>query len=194
MVCVPVMGNNLRKLRLSRSWTHDQAASAMGMSKGGFIKLERGERRLKQEQIERAAHVFEVPESDILGDRKTAPLVGYVGAGALAHIFSEGQGPFDEVDAPDGSTEDTVAVEIRGESLGSFFDQWLVFYDDVRTPPSSKMLNRLCVVGVADGRILIKKLTKGTLPGHYTLLSQFEPPMYDQIIEWAALVKNMVPR
>jgi hypothetical protein len=34
--------------------------------------------------------------------------------------------------ARDASTDSTVAVEIRGESLGSFFDRWIVFYHDVR--------------------------------------------------------------
>lgn len=188
------MGNNLKKLRLSRNWTQEEAAQWMKVSRGQYIKLERGERRMNSDYIARAAHAFRVSEADIITEKKMVPLVGYVGAGALAHLFSEGQGPFDEVDAPDGSTEDTVAVEIRGDSLGSFFDQWLVFYDDVHTPPTSKMLNRLCVVGTSDGRIVIKKLTKGTLPGTYTLLSQFEPPMYDQYIEWAALVNNMVAR
>ncbi len=194
MRSLPGMGNNLKRLRTTHGWTHDQAAAAMGVSRGQYIKLERGERRLTVDYIGQAARGFGVSESDVIAARQTVPLVGYVGAGALAHIFGDGQGPFDEVPAPEGSTDDTVAVEIRGESLGSFFDQWLVYYDDVHTPPTTKMLNRLCVIGVADGRVLIKKLTKGTLHGHYTLLSQFEPPLYDQIVEWAALVKNMVPR
>lgn len=194
MLSVPVMGNNLKKLRLQHGWTHDQAASAVGVSRGQFIKLERGERRLTADYISQAARGFGVSEADIIAERNKVPLVGYVGAGSHAYLFSEGQGPFDEVDAPEGSTEDTVAVEIRGDSLGSFFDQWVVYYDDVHTPPTSSMMNKLCVVGVADGRILIKKLVRGTLPGHYTLLSQFEPPIYDVLIEWAALVKNMVPR
>lgn len=194
MLSVPVMGNNLKKLRIEHGWTHDQAASAVGVSRSQFIKLERGERRLTADYIAQAARGFGVSEADIISERGKVPLVGYVGAGSHAHLFSDGQGPFDEVDAPDGSTDDTVAVEIRGDSLGSFFDQWLVFYDDVHTPPTTAMMNKLCVVGVADGRILIKKLTRGTIPGHYTLLSQFEPPIYDAVIDWAALVKNMVPR
>lgn len=122
------------------------------------------------------------------------PLVGYVGAGAETHLFADGQGPFDEVEAPDGSNERTVAVEIRGESLGSFFDQWLVFYDDVRDPPGGDQVGKLCVAGLEDGRILVKKLARGTRPGTWTLHSQFEPPIYDARVAWAARVKTMVPR
>jgi len=191
---VPNMGNNLKKIRTSLNWTLDRAAEAMGVSRSQYIKLERGERRLTSDYISSAARAFGVSEADIISTRKTVPLVGYVGAGALAYIFGEGQGPFDEVDAPEGATEDTVAVEIRGDSLGTFFDQWLVFYDDVHDPPTPNMIGRLCVVMLADGRQLIKKLMRGSIPGRYTLLSQFEPPMYDVEVVWAALVKQMVPR
>ena len=188
------MGNNLKRLRQLRDLTHDEAAQLMGVSRGQFIKLERGERRLTSDYITRAASVFRVSEADVFSERRTVPLVGYVGAGALAHIFADAQGPFDEVDAPEGSTDSTVAVEIRGESLGALFDQWLVYYDDVRDPPGRDLMGKLCVVGLADGRILIKKLTRGQLPGHFTLLSNVEPPIYDVLVDWAARVKNMTPR
>jgi hypothetical protein len=121
-------------------------------------------------------------------------VVGYVGAGAAMQLYSEGQGPFDFVDAPDGSTDDTVAVEIRGESLGALFDQWLVYYDDVRDPPGASLVGHLCVVGLLDGRVLVKKLQRGQLPGHFNLLSNTEAPIYDVEVAWAAKVKNMTPR
>lgn len=124
----------------------------------------------------------------------TVPLVGYVGAGAQTHAFGEGQGPFDDVEAPEDANEKTVGVEVRGESLGALFDQWLVFYDDVNDPPHEGMMKRLCVCGLSDGRVLIKLLTHGQLAGHFNLLSNTEPPIYDAIVEWAAIVKSMRPR
>ncbi|WP_301406252.1 hypothetical protein, partial [Enterococcus entomosocium] len=50
--------------------------------------------------------------------QRTVPLVGYVGAGATAFFFGE-QGHYDDVPAPDGASTNTVAVEIRGDSLGA---------------------------------------------------------------------------
>lgn len=123
-----------------------------------------------------------------------SPLVGHVGAGAQAVLFSEGQGPFGEVPAPPNATEKTVAVEIRGTSLGELFDTWLVFYDEVRDPPGGKQVGKLCVCGLADGRILVKKLQRGHLPGFWNLISNTEPPIYDVIVEWAAVVTSMTPR
>ena len=40
------MADSLRALRELRGWTHDDAADAMGISRGGYIKLERGETRV----------------------------------------------------------------------------------------------------------------------------------------------------
>jgi hypothetical protein len=151
-----------------------------------------GRRRLRADEIEKIAAYLEVPTP--VSIRRLVPLVGYVGAGAEAHLFGDGQGPFDMVDAPDNSTEKTVAVEIRGESLGSFFDRWLVFYDDVRDPVTADLVGKLCVCGLPDGRVVIKKLARSREKGLFILHSQFEPPIYDVAVLWAAKVKNMVPR
>lgn len=167
-------------------------AAALGRFPSAISDLLNHRRRLRADEIEKVAAYLEVPVP--VGGPKLAPLVGYVGAGAEAHLFEAGQGPFDEVEAPDGSTDKTVAVEIRGESLGSFFDRWLVFYDDVRDPPSGDMIGKLCVCGLPDGRVLIKKLTRSREKGLFVLHSQFEPPIYDVGVDWAARVKSMAPR
>lgn len=167
----------------------------MGISRGQFIKLERGERGLTERTIELAARAFDVPTVAVLESTdRIVPLVGVVGAGAQAHFYGDAQGPFDEIPAPEGSTEHTVAVEIRGESLGPLFDKWLVFYDDVRRPATADLVGKLCVIGLTDGRVLIKKLQRSKTRGLYHLVSQTEPPILDVPIEWAAKVKHMVPR
>jgi transcriptional regulator with XRE-family HTH domain len=127
-------------------------------------------------------------------DIESVPLVGYVGAGAAAHFYADSQGEIDRVAAPDDATKDTVAVEIRGESLGELFDQWIVYYDEVRAPVTQDMVGRLCVVGLPDDRVLIKKLKRSRTPGFFHLLSNTEAPILDVEIAWAAKVKSMVPR
>ena len=122
------------------------------------------------------------------------PLLVASGAGAEAHLYEHGQGPFSEVEAPDNATDDTVAVEIRGDSLGSFFNEWIVFYDDVRSPVTPDLIGRLCVVGLPNGQILVKKLQRSRSEGLFHLLSQTEDPILDAEVIWAARVTNMTPR
>jgi transcriptional regulator with XRE-family HTH domain len=125
--------------------------------------------------------------------KREVPIVGYVSAGA-AHFFASGDGELDRVPAPDGATDETVAVEIRGESLGALFDQWLIFYDEVRSPVTSDLIGRLCVVALPDDRVLVKRIRRAKTPGFYHLESNTEGTIFDVEIVWAARVTNMTPR
>lgn len=125
---------------------------------------------------------------------RTARVVGYVGAGSEAHYYAVSQEDFEEVPAPTGSSDQTVAVEIKGKSFGPLMDSWLVFYDDIRSPVTEDLFNRICVVGLADDRILIKQI-KRERDGSFTLMSNSsEPPIHNAQIEWAAKVTDMRPR
>lgn len=181
------------------------AARAYGWGQSTYISHENGTRGLKPEIAERYAKAFRVPAEWILYGKgrkaiaenrgtRTVRVVGYVGAGANTYFFDD-QGDIDEVPAPDKATDETVAVEVRGESLGALFDRWLVFYDDVHRPVTTDQIGRLCVVGLRDGRIMVKKLQKSRgRNGLFHLLSNTEGPILDVEIEWAARVINMVPR
>lgn len=189
------MGNNLRALREGRAWSQDEAAAAFGTTRNQYAKLEGGARRLSDVWIARAAAAYGIDAGEVVTDRRAVvPVVGHVGAGSEAH-FGTGQGPIDEVPAPDDATPQTVAVEVRGESLGTFFDGWLVFYDDVRSPVTDDLVGRLCVVGLEDGRVLVKKLfrSRGD-PGRFDLHGQFGDPVIDVAVAWAAPVKSFAPR
>lgn len=60
------MGNQLKNLRIAKGLTQDDAANAMRVSRGQYIKLERGERRLNEDYILRAAKAFGVPPSQVI--------------------------------------------------------------------------------------------------------------------------------
>lgn len=123
----------------------------------------------------------------------TVPLVGYVEAGGET-IYFPSDVPFDRVPAIESATDKTVAVEVRGESLGAAFDRALVYYDDVHRPPTRELFNKLCIVGLADGRVVIKKIQPTKTKGLYHLLANVGPAILDVEIEWAARVLQVVPR
>lgn len=122
-------------------------------------------------------------------------LRGYVGAGAEAHYYALADEDYEEVDAPLSATDQTVALEIKGTSFGPLMNTWLVFYNDVRSPVTPDLIGQVCVVGLADDRILIKQI-KRERNGSYTLISNnaTEDPIENAEIEWAARVTDMKPR
>ena len=81
-----------------------------------------------------------------------------------------------------------------GESLGPFFNGWLVFFDDVRSPVTDDIVGKLCVVGLPDGRVLIKRLIRSRSADLFHLYGQFGDPILDVPVAWAAQVKSVVPR
>jgi len=190
----------IREGLLQSGKTRSGLARALGRAPSAVTDLLNGKRRLRADEIAVVADYLGVEPPRLIGGGRAelratrVPLVGYVGAGAIAHFYADAQGPFDEVDAPDAASARTVAVQIRGHSLGALFDNWLVFYDDVHDPPSEALIGRMCVCGLADGRVLVKALKRSPVQGMWTLLSNTEPPIYDVALDWAALVREMRPR
>lgn len=177
-----------------------QLAKAARVSQQLISQLERGD-NVTTRKIPAIAKALQVAVSDIdegysdvMADRGEVPLVGYVGAGAVAHYYAQADSGLGMVPAPEGATDTTVAVEVRGDSLGALFEHWLVFYDEVRSPVTPDMIGRLCVVGLPDDRVLVKKIQRSRTPGLFHLLSNTEGPILDQEVAWAARVRSMMPR
>lgn len=126
-------------------------------------------------------------------DDRMIPVKGYVVAGAAARYLPLADAEFDRVHPPADATDETIALEIRGDSLGELFDRWLVFFDDVRSPVTPDLIGKLCVVGLVDERVLVKKLKRAGA-GLYDLLSNNEDPIRGVAVKWAARVKTMAPR
>jgi phage repressor protein C with HTH and peptisase S24 domain len=201
-------GERLRIAREKRFKSARAAGKAMGIAVSTYGAHERAEapggRDYGPNEALRYGRFFGVTPEWLLTGRKPFPsdepeqpparkvrVVGYVGAGAEAHLYAVAQGDLDEVDPPPGLTEDTVAVEIRGDSLGAFFNRWLVFYDDVRRPVTPDLIGELCIVGLEDGRILIKQIQRSKTEGLFNLISSTEKPITDVAIEWAARVNSI---
>jgi transcriptional regulator with XRE-family HTH domain len=81
------MKNGLKILRERKGWTHDAAADHMSMSRGGFIKIERGENQLTAETIVRAARVFGATVAEVLDPEASVAIQKKYLADALADAF-----------------------------------------------------------------------------------------------------------
>lgn len=165
-----------------RGRTQAGLAKAMGVGDSAITSLLQGTRDIKAREVPIILRYL---------DLDTVPLVGRVSAG-LGIIFLPEEGDWKRVPAPPGATEKTVAVEIVGTSLGPMLEGWLAFYDRVERPITKALLHHLCVVGLPDGSVLIKRVEPSRTKGLFHLYSNTnEPPILDQEISWAAQVKHL---
>jgi transcriptional regulator with XRE-family HTH domain len=191
----PGFPQNLKRARKARGLTLDRLAEALDTSKGYLSDMESGKRPMPPgPMLERLAHALQIPAAELLREDATVPVVGYVAAGAEAHLYATGDGNLGQVEAPPGARPSTVAVEIRGESLGMLFDGWLAFYDETRDPVTPDLIGQLCVVGLPDGRVMIKRLLPTPNPDRFHLMANGEGSLLDQQVSWAARVLTMRPK
>jgi len=202
-------GERLRTAREKRFKSARLAAKAIGVAVSTYGAHERaqspGGRDYGPEDAKKYARRFGVTPEWLLTGREPfsvgqeppppkVPVVGYVGAGSSAHFYDVAQSDLDEVFGPPGAAEKMSALEVRGDSLGPYFNRWYVFYDDVRSAMNSDLIGHLCVIGFSDGRVVVKQVQRGSAEGLYHLHSATEKPIADVSIEWAAKVNSVSRR
>lgn len=182
--------------------TAADAARALGIPYGTYSGHENSGRGIPRDRVAFYARKYKVPVQWLLNgegspDGSTVPIVGIAGASPDGSVlYSEGQGELGDAPMVPGGSERTVAVEVRGDSMrGIADDGWLVYYDNRRDPPTDDLAGEVCVLGLADGRVLIKKMIRGRKKHHFDLESTGgQPTIYDARVEWAAPVIAIVPR
>lgn len=195
------LSERIKLLRKSRTQTQAEFADDLGTTQGTVARWERGSEPGKEflsaladmagVSIER--FIGTPMRSEGIGDIQ---IVGYVGAGAAVypyddHPHGEGMGT---VARPDFVKGKAVAVEVRGDSLIPVAeDGWKIIYTGDRTVLEDEVLNRLCVVALVDGRVLVKRLVRGSEPQRYHLVSTNAPMIENAEIEWAAKVTAIIP-
>lgn len=180
----------LNKIQEQEGWNQTELGKKVGVTQPTISRWKSGEdapigpNEKKLLQLARQLRVINhVPKTDGLA----VPVVGYVGAGGQV-AYAEGQGPFGEAPMPPGATPGIVAVTVRGDSLGVLGNDATIYYDNRQDPPTDALLGRLCVIGLPDGRILVKTLLKGSKPGLFHLIAVAGPNLMDHAVDWAARV------
>jgi len=143
------MTNGLRRLRESKGWTHEEAADRFGLSRSGYVKLERAERRLSDKHIAKAVQIYGVQSNEVLGEAtltqvkenstETPPFAGFVQAGTFLAVdeYFQQDGydvPSDVVRRGEYSRVRQYAYQVRGDSLnavGIEDGMWVVAADAV---------------------------------------------------------------
>lgn len=194
--------HKLRAWRLLRGLTLEGLAAAIGMSHQNLGKIERGLVPLSEEHHAPLAVALDIRPADLFRDPADVdpgeiyvPIIGRVGAdteGTVIH--ADAQRGFDTAPLPPGGTPRAAALEVVGPSMPWLAeDGSLVYFENQRTPPTEDMIGYYAIMELEDGRVLIKRLLRGTKPGHYSLMSQVGPPIEDVRIRWAAEPTAIIP-
>lgn len=130
-------------------------------------------------------YVISTPEDRV-------PLKGDIGAGAeVLAIDDDGN---NTAPAPADYQPSTVAVRVKGDSMFPAYEPGtLLYYSELVAP--SEMVNKRAVVQLADGRIFVKIIQKGSASNLWSLISlnPYYPIMPDQVVEWAAPIDWVKP-
>lgn len=181
--------DKVRAIMKLEGWTQTKVAAKLGVS---------------QSTVNRWVNVGSEPEGDkrdaidalytdlFQGDTRPKVLLkGYIGAGQAIYPLDDGGD--DLVDAPPNASPSTVAVRIRGESmLPVFEDGWILYYS--RQLPAEEMINKRAVAKLADGRMLVKTIRRGSESGLWTLTSTNAGDIEDVALEWAAPIDWIKPQ
>jgi len=174
-----------------------------GESKQNIDRWAKQERRLVPEDAAKLAPHLNSTIADLLllsemdAEPPRAPTTTIVGkAGAATDgrvIYEEGQGGLGTVSVPEGASEQSVAIEIEGYSMGVLADGALIFYTEVHAAPTDDMLGQIVIVGTDRQEVLLKRLLRGSAPGLFDLESINGPIKRDQKVLWAAHIDSLVP-
>lgn len=195
------VGERIKLLRESKKWSQSKLGDRVGAKQNTVSSWESDRTRPDPDKLALLARHLGESESFILGlsgpsdDPEEILLIGYIGAGAeFIGIDDHEKGAgLDTVSVGAKCPPGSVAVQVRGGSMiPVYYDGDILVYSDKRQDIDS-FLNRRCVVKLADDRILVKTVTRGT-DGYYTLSSFNAQPIEDVAIEWVAKIEVVVPR
>jgi transcriptional regulator with XRE-family HTH domain len=196
-------GWHLKAWRKARGLSQEALAEKAGTSKGYLSDLESGKRPIPPGRlVDRIAAALEIQPADLFrspddaaAGERLVPIIGRVGADTEGTIIFAAADETDElVPIPPGGTETARGLKVVGHSMGEWApDGSLIYIEDQRNPPTPDLLGYVCAVETEDGRVLIKRLLRGSEQGRYDLESRIGPTIENVRLRWAAEVTAVVP-
>jgi phage repressor protein C with HTH and peptisase S24 domain len=196
--------DRLRQARIAAGFARaSDAAARFGWNENTYKSNENGNAPFSFRKAKEYAEAFAVRAEWLYdetgpvqaGGEPLVRIIGRVGADAEGVVIqTDGQEGWDMVPLPPGGAADAVALEVVGHSMRAVAeDGSLIYFEDQRNPPAPDMVGYYCIVETEDGRVLFKRLLRGSLPGLYMLESQVGPPIEDVRIRWAAEPTAIIP-
>lgn len=204
---VETASDRLRKARIARGYKHaSEAVEAHPSFKTATYNAnENGNAPFSYKKAKEYARAFRVrpewlydgagPMTDGSIEESLIRVIGTVGASSDGEVVMEtAHDRWDYVPLAPGGTAEASALEVRGGSMpGIAEDGALLYFEEQVTKPGKDMLNRVVIVETMDGRVLVKRLMRGSATGRFDLQSILGPTLEDVEIRWAAHITAIIP-
>lgn len=183
----PRMANRIQERIDELGLTRKEVARRLQTTEATVSRLINERAGLTLLWLRKFSSALECTVGRLVDEEGAVPVVGYVGAGEEVHNFDD-RGELDWIEPKSGDLL-THAVIVRGESMWPRYEEGTVLFYRPSDHVAPDCIGRTCIVQLADGRTLVKKLRAGSAPGLYTLVSFRAPEMVDCEIAWAARVR-----
>lgn len=182
---------NLRRAMDKKGIKPTTLSLAVGRNRTLVKNLLESTQDVQVSTLSKLAGALDVPLGDLLAAPRVS-VVGYIGAGG--EIVFEDLGNEDSVLRPPGISGTLVALVVRGSSmLPKYRDGDIIYIQRTHDGVLPDYIGEDCAVRLATGETYIKQLIHGNEPGKFTLLSLNAPPIENVEVEWATMVRFIMP-
>jgi repressor LexA len=191
MPCLEAIRENLRRIMVREKAKPTTLSLAVGTNRT-LVKdlLEKG-KDVQIGTLVKLAGALNVDLADLLASPRVS-IVGYIGAGG--EVIFEDMGREDTVLRPPGISGTLVALVVRGSSmLPKYKEGDVIYIQRTHDGVLPEYIGEDCAVRLVTGETFIKQLMRGSSDGLFTLISLNAPPIEDVEIEWATLVRFVMP-
>ncbi|MGE0151799.1 MAG: helix-turn-helix domain-containing protein [Reyranellaceae bacterium] len=188
------MGERIRRARKSLNLTQQEFAEQLKVTQPTVHRWEKGFYDPDEAALQYLSELSGMPpayfrygEDAVAQTPRTVAVVGYIGPGAQIGADEKSRG--EAVEAPVGDTLSARALVVRGDSLYPVYqDGDVLFYARKGLEAEAEYLGRECVVKIAKGPTVLKRVMRCSERGSYLLLSYHASPMDNVRLEWAGPV------
>lgn len=202
--------DRLRRARIEAGFTHAiDAIEKFGFPQGTYNANENGNAPFSFKKAKAYAAAYKVraewlydgvepmrePGSSSKAEEDLIRVIGIVGAASGGEVVMDtAHDRWDFVPVAPGGSHKASALEVRGGSMpGIAEDGALLYFEEQVTRPGKDMLGRVVIVATMDGRVLVKRLLRGSAKNLFDLESLLGATIEDAQLKWAAHITAIVP-
>ena len=187
------LGDRIRQARKTLGLTQQEFAAQLEVTQPTVHRWEKGFYDPDEEALQRLAGMtkmspayFRYGENGSFVGPVSCAITGYVDSDGEVHRVDNRN--LEIIEAPPG-VDAIAALRVRGDGLMPIHhDGDTIFYAVDKRLSEAEFIARECVVKLAGGPTLLKRVARGTQNHRYVLTSHDTPPISNVRLEWASPV------